>query len=289
MKLGKLILYPKAIEIAFATCLLSMMKETVKVIRRDYIGNLSDLNKSNRMDSMRTDDYIDDLQKMQRKTEKSLNFDNVMLSGCVLLFGKRLLKFSKKELRKTFKKMRDQDTGEKKDLDQMLKSFITSNQDLMKIIRKNLLYKTVKTIKDGFASGDDLEEIEEEIEDHIESMERSLTFSAKENIKQLHINYCRYKLVKLGYDLYIWVDRGDSKVRASHRVLNQKIMTWKDPTIYRTKGDDKWRKKSSIGGVEKQAGEDNNCRCGFIPIILSFEDDEDDFDDDFKEDNDDLN
>jgi uncharacterized protein with gpF-like domain len=273
MKLGKLILYPKAIEIAFATCLLSMMKETVKVIRRDYISNLSDLNKSNRMDSMRTDDYIDDLQKMQRKTEKALDFDNVMLSGCVLLFGKRLLKFSKKQVKQSIKNMRDEETGEKKDLDQMLKSFITSNQDLMKIIRKNLLYKTVKTIKDGFASGDDLEDIEEEIEDHIESMERSLTFSAKENIKELHINYCRYKLVKLGLDLYIWADRGDSKVRRSHRVLNQKIMTWKDPTIYRTKGDDKWRKKSSIGGVEKQVGQDKNCRCEPIPIISSFEED----------------
>ncbi len=96
MKLGKLVLYPKAIEIAFATCLLSMMKETVKVIRTDYIGNLSTLNKSNRLDAIRTDDYIDDLQKMQRKTEKSLNIDNVMLSGCVILFGKRLLRFSKK-------------------------------------------------------------------------------------------------------------------------------------------------------------------------------------------------
>lgn len=277
MKLGKLVLYPKAIEIAFATCLLSMMKETVKVIRRDYIGNLSTLNKSNRLDSIRTDDYIDDLQKMQRKTEKSLNMDNVMLSGCVILFGKRLLRFSKKELKKTFKKMRDQDTGESKDLDQMLKSFITSNQDLMRIIRRNLLYKTVKTIKDGFASGDDLEDIEEEINDHIESMEGLVTFSAKENIKQLHLNYCRYKLLKFGLDLYIWADVGDTKVRPSHRVLNQKIMTWKDATIYRTRGNDKWRKKSSIGGVQKQVGEDYGCRCSFIPIISSFEEDDDNY------------
>ncbi len=277
MKLGKLVLYPKAIEIAFATCLLSMMKETVKVIRTDYIGNLSTLNKSNRLDAIRTDDYIDDLQKMQRKTEKSLNIDNVMLSGCVILFGKRLLRFSKKELKKTFKKMRDQDTGESKDLDQMLKSFITSNQDLMRIIRRNLLYKTVKTIKDGFASGEDLEDIEEEINDHIESMEGLVTFSAKENIKQLHLNYCRYKLLKFGLDLYIWADVGDTKVRPSHRVLNQKIMTWKDATIYRTRGNDKWRKKSSIGGVQKQVGEDNNCRCSFIPIISSYEEDDDNY------------
>lgn len=284
MKLGKLILYPKVIEIAFAACLLSLMKETVKVIRKDYIENLSSLNKSNRLDAIRTDDYIDDLQKMQRKTEKSLNMDNVMLSGCVLLFGKRLLRFSKKELKKSFKRMRDQDVGESKDLDQMLKSFITSNQDLMRIIRKNLLYKTVKSIKDGFASGEDLEDIEEEINDHIESMEGLVTFSAKENIKQLHLNYCRYKLLKLGLDLYIWADVGDAKVRPSHRVLNGKIMTWKDPTIYRNRGSDKWRKKSSIGGVQKQVGEDNNCRCGFIPIISSFEEE----DDDSKENDDDL-
>jgi SPP1 gp7 family putative phage head morphogenesis protein len=278
MKLGRLILSPTAIEVAYAACLASMMKETIKIIKQDYIGNLSTWNKSNRLDSMsmiHNDDYIDDIQKTQKKTEKLLNMDNVMVSACVLLFGKRLLRYSKKQVKQSIKKMRDEDSGDKKDLDQMLRSFISSNLDLMKIIRKNLVYKTVKTIKDGFASGDDLEDIEEQILDDIDSMENSLKFNAKEQIRDLHINYSRYKLVKLGIYGYIWVDVGDNRVRASHRVLNQKIMSWKDPTIYRTRGNDKWRKKSSIGGVQKQVGEDPGCRCGFIPILFDSEEDQD--------------
>lgn len=274
MKLGKLILSPKAIEIAYATCLLSMMKDTIKIIKDDYIGNLSAWNKSNRLDSIsmiHNDDYIDDIQKMQKKTEKLLNMDNVMLSACILLFGKKLLRYSKKQVKHSIKKMRDEDSGEKKDLDQMFRSFISSNLDLMKIMRKNLVYKTVKTIKDGFASGDDLEDIEDRILDDIDSAENYLKFNAKEQIKDLHINYSRYKLLKLGIYEYIWVDVGDNRVRPSHRVLNQKIMSWKDPDIYRTRGDDKWRKKSSIGGVQKQVGEDHGCRCGFIPILLNLE------------------
>jgi SPP1 gp7 family putative phage head morphogenesis protein len=278
MKLGRLILSPTVIEIAYATCLSSMMKETIQIIKNDYIGNLSKWNKSNRLDSIsmiHNDDYIDDMQKMQKKTEKLLNMDNVMVSACVLLFGKRLLRYSKKQVKQSVKKMRDEDSGDKKDLDQMLRSFISSNLDLMKIMRKNLVYKTVKTIKDGFASGDDLEDIEERILDDIDSAENYLKFNAKEQIKDLHINYSRYKLVKLGIYGYIWVDVGDNRVRPSHRVLNQKIMSWKDPDIYRTRGNDKWRKKSSIGGVQKQVGEDYGCRCGFIPIISFFDNDND--------------
>ena len=276
MNLGKILLYPKAISLAYADCILKIIKETGEMIKEDVVSKISILRNSNRINKdskafdgnyFAKDDYIDDLQKIQKKMEKFLDLDNVMVFGCILLFGKKLLKFSKKQLKESIKKMKDEEVGEKKDLDQMLKSFITSNADLMKLIRKNLLYKVIKTIKDGFNSDEEIEQIEENIFKNIEMAENNAKSIAKNEIIKLHSNYLRYELKKLGIYEYIWVTMEDDRVRKSHEVLNQKIMTWKNPNVYKNIGDSKWKKKSSIGGVPKQTGEDYNCRCGFIPIL----------------------
>lgn len=69
-------------------------------------------------------------------------------------------------------------------------------------------------------------------------------------------------------DLYEWNTAGDSGVRSRHRAMDGKICKYSDPTVYKDSIDDTtWKKRSSIGGVEKHPGQDFQCRCNTIAIV----------------------
>jgi len=263
MNLGGLILYPASIAAGYSACVFSLVKEAGKIVKSELVEKLEFLDEKN----FNRDDYIDDLEKAQKKLEKSLDVDKAMIAGCVLLFGKKIMKFSKKQIKKSLKKIRKQTEEEKKDLDQILKSYVSSNAESIRLLRKTIADKSIDKIKEGFRSGDSISKIKKDILDTIEATQNYSKLSAKNSIVKFHSVLLKYDLQKLGYTEYVWVTMEDDRVRKSHEVLNQKIVSWGDVSLYKNQGDQKWKKKSSIGGVLKQVGEDYNCRCGFKPVL----------------------
>jgi uncharacterized protein with gpF-like domain len=87
--------------------------------------------------------------------------------------------------------------------------------------------------------------------------EKGLTLSIASFNSELY----RDEQLGLGIEEYIWRTMRDLKVRDSHRPLEGKICSWKDPTIFKYTQDGTWISKSSIGGVMLHVGEDYNCRC----------------------------
>jgi SPP1 gp7 family putative phage head morphogenesis protein len=84
---------------------------------------------------------------------------------------------------------------------------------------------------------------------------------ARTEMAKLNGAITKSRQVSLGIREYTWFAAADERVRDSHRVLNNKICRWDNPSVYRTEADPTWRKRSTIGAYIGDPGEDFQCRC----------------------------
>jgi len=151
------------------------------------------------------------------------------------------------------------------------------NKVLIKSIPEEFLKSVEVVITNGIANGESYKEMERQLKG-VKNI--SSTFGKLDNrIKMIvrnetssinaSINKARYE--QLGINLYQWETSQDERVRADHDVMQGKYCTFDDATVYADTLEDakagEWKKRSSIGGVEKHPGIDFNCRCVSLPII----------------------
>ena len=58
----------------------------------------------------------------------------------------------------------------------------------------------------------------------------------------------------------------DERVRATHRPMDGLRCRYDDPTVYLSDG--KWVSRSNVGGVLKHPGQDYQCRCVSLGIVI---------------------
>jgi len=151
------------------------------------------------------------------------------------------------------------------------------NKVLIKSIPEEFLKSVEVVITNGIANGESYKEMERQLKG-VKNI--SSTFGKLDNrIKMIvrnetssinaSINKARYE--QLGINLYQWETSQDERVRADHDVMQGKYCTFDDATVYADTLVDakagKWKKRSSIGGVQKAPGMDFNCRCVALAII----------------------
>jgi SPP1 gp7 family putative phage head morphogenesis protein len=154
------------------------------------------------------------------------------------------------------------------ELNELVRTSLSINIQLVKSIPIELLEDLSYIIEDGFRSRASLNELNKSITSKFNISRNRASVIARTEIAKLHSNTIRDEYLKLGMENYEWYTSNDERVRSSHKVLNKKICNWNDPTIYKNEITDKtWKKKSSISAVEKQVGEDFQCRCSIIAIL----------------------
>lgn len=151
------------------------------------------------------------------------------------------------------------------------------NKVLIKSIPEEFLKEVEMVVTNGLSTGMRHEAIAKQLngiknissvfgklENRVKMIARNETASINANI-----NKARYE--SAGVDIYEWQSSEDERSRDSHDVLNGKYCTFKDATLYADTLEEvkagKWKKRSSIGGINKEPGIDYNCRCNAIPII----------------------
>ena len=155
-----------------------------------------------------------------------------------------------------------------RELNELLRSSISINTNLIKSIPIKLLDDLSYVIEDGYRVGASLQEIKNSIVNKFNISKNRAVVIARTEIAKLHSNTIRDEYLKFGIENYEWYTANDERVRSSHKVLNKKICSWKDSSIYKDNIQDKqWKKRSSIFATEKQVGEDIQCRCSIIAII----------------------
>ena len=269
METGQLIQYPKLELFGYKKYVASVLSDVQKKIKKDLVSQIPSFERSNLLNKdHRIDDYVDDIQRICNKLENEIELEDILMSASILFFANKLLRFSKTQLKRSIKTIKEDDFNDLFTIDQITKSFVASNLKLLKLYSKIAINESAVIVETALRDGKSYNSIKEEVNNKLSNISNRASFVAGDQILKLHSSYLKYKLKKEGYNEYIWVTMEDDRVRKTHAVLNQKICSWDNPYIYKKNSSEKkWRRKSSINGVPKQVGEDFNCRCGFIPII----------------------
>lgn len=149
----------------------------------------------------------------------------------------------------------------------LIKDLTTKTEgDLFKLIQKDIKQgKRVETIKKEILTGTNLKP------GYFTSVKTRAELIARDQVGKFNGQVTRLRQESLGITLYIWRTSGDERVRIAHAVLNGKICSWKDPTVYADTIDEaiegKWKSRNSIGAFIGDPGEDYNCRCDGEPVF----------------------
>ena len=147
------------------------------------------------------------------------------------------------------------------------KMWIDSNTKLIKDIPVQALEKIRTAIYEAASSGESVASLARRLESIFDMTTKRAKLIARDQIGKLKSNLCRHNDLQHGITHYEWSTCKDGAVRASHSVMQGKICSWLDTGVYKNKIDEPWKKRSSIGGIEKHAGEDIFCRCTNIVLM----------------------
>lgn len=148
------------------------------------------------------------------------------------------------------------------------KLIIHDNVRLIQSINEKLLDDVETVITKAINNGYSVRELTQELQKKFDATKWQAERIARDQILKYRSKVTIMKLSQLGITEAIWDTVGDERTRESHHVLHNKVISLSDSTIYKdTVNSEKWKKRSSIGGVQLQAGQDYLCRCTIIPLI----------------------
>ena len=139
---------------------------------------------------------------------------------------------------------------------QILEQWIRENLDLISTLPKDLTTKLESTIMDGFVSGANVRDIAKDVESICNTSKKHARFIARDQIGKLQSRISRHQQEDAGVEEYIWTTSQDSRVRDSHKRLNNKKFRWDDPPVVDPKT-----------GRRCHPGEDYGCRCIALPVF----------------------
>ncbi len=264
-KKGLVMHYPKSLEIEYRRQLITYVKEIKKLVR-EYILNNLNFTSSYRF-VIKKDDLSNDLDNyikaiLEQAKDKAffLIIGLRKLANKVNIFNKNIFsKFISSVPELTNK------------ISEEIKMWISENTNLITNIPVLMMSKIVIAIHDSVRSSDSIAALKEEIKEIESSTDKRAKLIASDQIGKINGNIVRQRNLDLGITEYVFLTSRDEKVRPTHKVMENKVCSWLDSDVYKdAESDKKWKKRNSIGGVEKHPEEDFNCRCTSIAIIPSF-------------------
>lgn len=145
------------------------------------------------------------------------------------------------------------------------KMWIDSNTKLIRDIPAQALDKIRAAIYEAASSGESVASLARRLESIFDMTTKRAKLIARDQIGKLKSNLCRHNDLQHGITHYEWSTCKDGAVRASHKVMQGKICSWLDASVYKNKMN--LGKNAALYGIEKHAGEDILCRCTNIVLI----------------------
>lgn len=149
--------------------------------------------------------------------------------------------------------------------------FIRQNVKLIKSVPEKFFSDIEQDINRITAKQGRASELSETLQKRYNTSKSKADLIARDQVGKLNGNLAQQRQQDLGVDLYEWMDSDDKRVRKSHAVMDGKVCSWNDSSIYTNSVEDalagKWKSRSSIGGVELHPQEDIRCRCVAYPLF----------------------
>lgn len=291
---SKKIHYPFAQEISYKVALLKfvyLIENNINKIIIPIVKNMPNTFNKDSLYEIHCDDFLDELDiALQEIRELIAPYRNLFIAQLPNRFT-NLLNFTTKQVVESLRGVVDVKVGNinpddllnispvdlgvnvfnnsfRPSLQQLVKSSTLTNSKLITSIEDKLLDDVAIIIQEGYSNGSSAKTLTKQIKDKFGVTENRARLIARDQIGKLHSDVVRDEHLTIGVTEYKWLTSNDERVRHSHKVLNEKICSWNDPTVYKNSvNDKKWKKRSSIKAVEKQVGQDYQCRCDAIAIF----------------------
>ncbi len=276
-KLAKVIVFPKFQALKYEQYILKKLKSTIATLNKELKPFFANNKLTNQT---RADDYVDDLQKILSDVREFINTNDYSLISDLFIYGGSFLKYTRKQLVSSLKNILSVEVANPsiavnifnnplldKNIDLMLKSWISTNTNLIKSIQTDLLDQVAIIIESSYRSGLSMPELSRQLQLKFDISRNRARLIARDQTAKLHSDYIKHEHQQLGITEYVWLTSGDERVRNSHKVLNNKICQWDNPLTYKNKEGEQLKSKSSIGGVLLQVGQDYQCRCSLAAVV----------------------
>lgn len=218
--------------------------------------------------SVRKDNFIDFLNETMAYIQILLRPKQEQTIQKAKAIGIEIAVFNQKQYEKTVNSVLGVDVFlEEPWLKNQLELFANQNAQLITNMTDNEMERVSGIVQRGLQEGSSYESIADNIEKSFGITRRHAKLIARDQTSKLNGSLTKLRQQELGITQYRWQTSGDERVRPSHRVLDDKICRWDDPTVYLNENTGKWEKRSSIGGTNVHTSQDVNCRCVPIPII----------------------
>lgn len=240
---------------------------------------LSTLTYPDPIDPIKNDDIIDDVLK---DLEQTLDFVQDLLIPAEARaiesaekFGAEVAIFNDRQNDKITESVLGVDIFQEEPwLETQLSLYADQNAQLIQSMTKNEIERVSGIIQRGLQEGASLQSVTKNIENSFGITRRHARLIARDQTTKLNASLTKLRQQNLGIKRYRWLTAGDvcggkstRCVRKTHRVLDEKICRWDDPTVYLDEKTGRWLKRSTIGGTLVSPGVDVNCRCQAIAIF----------------------
>lgn len=238
---------------------------------RAMINRITDaLSKKNLVDAVAIsdDDYINSLIEVLASIAGERIEERAKLLAT--RFVSKVHYQNKTQFTRNFKNAFDIDLSsivEKEILGDTLAVAIQQNVELITSIKNDFINDIGSNVftnyKKGFRHGELINEIRER--GNVSYSRAKLI--ARDQTAKINADLEEERNKKLGFDIYKWKGAADARERDSHRVLNNMLCKYSDPTVYSDDEGKTWKKRASIKAFIGKCGSDYQCRCLAIPYI----------------------
>lgn len=274
-KITSKIHYPIKIENEYKRLLLSFNRS----VKKRITTSLLPLVNKRDISSLYNFDADDDIDLILDQISQDMEREVLLTKRASRLIGSRVIDFTLRNIKDSIAEdfIRPSPTfgvnifaNNDINLTKLSRAWSSTNARLITSIPSELLDNVARVVNSGFRNGSTITVIKADLQKQFKISDNRAKLIARDQIAKLSSDVARYQSLQLGFDFYIWVTANDDRVRKSHSVLNGKVCSWKDPTVYKNNiQEKKWRKRSSIGGVELNIGQDFQCRCSPRVAVLS--------------------
>lgn len=148
--------------------------------------------------------------------------------------------------------------------EQVVRQWIARNYSYMQTIPVALLLSMETLIGNAYRSGMSADDLEKQIQGHINTVRRRAEFAARDQVSTLNANLMKEQQKSAGVKQYYWMSERDGAVRDCHQEFDGNVYSWDDPP-------DDWYMTQKYGvvytGEAYNPGEAPGCRCCAVPLF----------------------
>lgn len=255
--------YTFAMRESITTILMPKIKRMLAEATQDYPDP-----EESRYDSLRLDDFIDDLNETMREVEVSLIPAEQLANEHAREISLDVAKHNSLQLLKTTKSVLGIDIFLNQPwLPEQLALFANQNSQLIRNLTENEMNRVSGIVQRGFQEGSRYSSIAEDIQQSFGITRRHARLIARDQTGKLNASLTKLQQQEVGITQYRWNTVHDERVRKDHRAMEGRICRWDDPTVYLNESTGKWESRKNIGGTLVHVGVDVQCRCNSIAIV----------------------